>query len=429
MALLCLGVVLLHAAADVLPDDPLVWVLTPVRLVLLAGLAAAFAGGATPGRIRNPPFDVAVGALLLAAAIATVAGGQDWSGWRGVLTAIGAFYLATAVQRSALASPAAVGLLALACVAVAAVVALRQFVAGTPTGFCRGAVNSLADVCGPGTLIRAVGTFGNPNLLAAFLVLALPLAAFGSAVLADRSSRLFGTAIVVLAAVAVLLTGSRGGVLGAVAGAGAALVLARPTRGRLIAAAAALAAVIGAFVLAAAGGSVGVRQDVWAAAGQLVVTHPLGVGPGRAGALIADLVPGDEDLQHAHNMWLNVAVESGWLGLAAMLAVTVLAGVGAVRAARRGSRAAVALGAGFAGFAVLAVVDHPAGSSRIALAMWLVLGLLAAETARRPAPRRPAGAASDPDVEQTVGLHPHRPPPAPRRSAGQPPGMTGQPPS
>ncbi|QYN39022.1 hypothetical protein K1T35_18575 [Pseudonocardia sp. DSM 110487] len=41
------------------------------------------------------------------------------------------------------------------------------------------------------------GTFANPNLLAAFLVLLLPLAAVGSSALAERASRMLGTGVVV----------------------------------------------------------------------------------------------------------------------------------------------------------------------------------------------------------------------------------------
>jgi hypothetical protein len=75
-------------------------------------------------------------------------------------------------------------------------------------------------------------------------------------------------------------------------------------------------------------------------------------------------------------MWLNWAVETGVPGLAAMLAITVGAGLLAVRAARGGSVAGAAVGAGLAGFAVMALADHPANAIRISLAMWAVLALV-----------------------------------------------------
>ena len=132
------------------------------------------------------------------------------------------------------------------------------------------------------------------------------------------------------------------------------------------------------FVVAAEG-SLGVREDVWTAALRVAAAHPLGVGPGAGGALIAAEVRREEAIQHAHNMWLHYAVEYGLLGLAAALAVTALAAIGAVLLARRGSGAAAALGAGLAGYTVIALFDHPANAVRMSVVLWLVLGLLAAD--------------------------------------------------
>jgi hypothetical protein len=180
IALLCLAVVLLDAGVDLLPDEPVVWIVTPVRLLVGVGLVAAVVGMGSPLRLWTV-LDAAVAGLVLASALATMAAGQDWSGWRAVVTAIAAYYLAVAVRRSSFGSPGVIGLLALTGCALAAISAVRQGLAGEATGFCRGAANATADTCGPGALIRVTGTFSNPNLLAAFLVLLLPLAAVGSA--------------------------------------------------------------------------------------------------------------------------------------------------------------------------------------------------------------------------------------------------------
>jgi len=385
VAVLCLAAVLAEATADVLPDAPLVGVVTPVRLVLAVGLVAVWVAGTDPVRMRTW-LDPAVALLVVAAAVATVVAGQDWAPWRGVLTTAAVFYLAVGVRRAVPGSWPACGLLALVATGVAGPAAARQSAGGTATGFCRGAFVDSADVCGPDAVIRAVGTFSNPNLLAAFLVLLLPLAAAGSAALADRSSRLVGTGVVAFGYAAVLLTASRGGVLAALAGITAFLVLQQPTRRRLLLAG--TVGVLGVGVLALVShGSVGVRGDIWGAALRIVAAHPLGVGPGRAGPMLDAAIPGPEAFQHAHDLWLNWAVEAGVPGLVAVLAVTVVAGVVAVLAARRGSRAAVACGAGLAGFAVMSLADDPANAIRVSLALWAVLGLLAAEM--RPG-RQPA---------------------------------------
>jgi hypothetical protein len=376
VALLCLMAVLLEAATDLLPDEPITWVVTPVRLVLGIGLVAATVAGVRPRQWRTP-LDVPIAGLVLATAVATVVAGQPWPGWRAVLTAVAAYYLVVGVRRAMPGSDAALGLLALVAVAAAATAATRQVASDIATGFCRGAIDGSADFCGPDTAIRATGTFANPNLLAAFLVLLLPIAAAGSMTLADRASRLVGTAAVVLGYAAVLLTGSRGGVVAAVAGAAVFVALRGPgPRVRIALVVGAVTALAGALLLLVTGASVGVRADVWTAAVRLVGTHPLGVGPGRAGPLLDAAVTGDEAFQHAHNMWLNWAVETGVPGLAAMLAITVGAGLLAVRAARGGSVAGAAVGAGLAGFAVMALADHPANAIRISLAMWAVLALV-----------------------------------------------------
>lgn len=404
VALLCLAAVLLEATADLLPDDPVAWVLTPVRLVLGAGLVAVAVAGVRPGAWRTP-LDPAIALLLLAAAVATVVAGHEWSAWRGVLTAVAVYYLVVGVRRALPDSGPALGLLALVGVAVAGTIAARQAAGGIATGFCRGALDGSADACDPGAMIRVVGTFSNPNLLAAFLVLLLPVAAAGSAVLADRSSRLLGTAVVVIGYAAVLLTASRGGILAAVVGAAAFVVLRvpRPRRTlrrhdtlylRLAASGAVAAAAVGVLVMAS-GGSAGVRADVWTAAVRLVVANPLGVGPGRAGALLDAAIPGDEAFQHAHDLWLNWAVEAGVSGLLAVLAITAGAAVIAVRGARPGSDQggstwAAAAGAGLVGFAVMSLADHPANAVRLSLALWAVLALVAVEAPARASGRRHA---------------------------------------
>ena len=377
VALLSLAAVVLEATAGILPDDPVVGQLTPVRLVLGVGLVALWVGGCGPARWRTP-FDLAIVVLLVATGVATVAAGQDWAPWRGVLTAVAAFYLAVGVRRAVPGSWPAFGLLALACVAVAGTAAAHQAATGIATGFCRGALDASADVCGPDAVVRSVGTFSNPNLLAAFLVLMLPVAAAGSAALADRPSRLVGAGLVAVGYAAVLLTASRGGVFAALAGLAAFLVLLRPTRRRLLMSGA-VGVLGGGLLVAVSGGSVGVRGDIWAAAVRVVGHHPLGVGPGRAGPALDAAIPGPEAFRHAHDLWLNWAVEAGVPGLLGALAVTVVAAVVAVRAARRGSAVAVGCGAGLAGFAAISVADDPANALRISLALWAVLGMLAAE--------------------------------------------------
>lgn len=427
IALVCLAAVLLEAAADVLPDEPVFWVVTPVRLVILAGLAAVLLGGLRPNALRTV-LDPAVLLLVVAAVLATVLGGQSGAPLRGLLTAVGAFYLAVGVRRAVPGSGPAIGLLALVAVAIAGGTAARQAAAGTATGYCRGQLDGTAGGCEPDALIRAVGTFANPNLLAAFLVLLVPLALAGAVGLADRSSRVLAVALVAVGYTGVLVSFSRGGILAAAAGVGVLVVLHRLTRARLLVSATAAALVAGVIV-ALSGGSVGIRSEVWTATVGLVVDNPLGVGLGRAGPLLDARIVGDEEFQHAHNLWLNWAAEAGLPGLLAVLALTVLVALVGIRAARDGSAVATAGVAGLAGLAVMSLADHPSNAIRISLALWLVLGLVAAEgparwlpgSAARWLPGTDGPARRLPGDAATAGAHrrdPAQPSAATRSRAG-----------
>jgi O-antigen ligase len=137
-----------------------------------------------------------------------------------------------------------------------------------------------------------------------------------------------------------------------------------------------LAGLVAVFALAA-GGSAGIRADVWDAAVGSLAGNPLGVGLGRAGAVISERMPGGEPVQHAHNLWLNWAVEAGHPGLLAIVALTV-AVVVTLRRVRCRSGFAAASTAGLLGLATICLVDHPTNSLRVASAVRVVLGLLAA---------------------------------------------------
>ncbi|MDO5628751.1 MAG: hypothetical protein Q4G43_10555, partial [Mobilicoccus sp.] len=177
VALLALALVMLHAVADILPDAPLFWIVTPLRLVIVVGLVALLFAHRSDRQVRwRMPFDVCALVLVVAAAIpAHLYGG--WPQWRGFVTAVAVGYLALGLIRRAPDAWPALGLVSMASVATAALAGLRQTINDIPTGFCRGALDGSADACGnDGVFYRALGTFGNPNLLAGFLLLITPLA-------------------------------------------------------------------------------------------------------------------------------------------------------------------------------------------------------------------------------------------------------------
>jgi hypothetical protein len=220
-------------------------------------------------------------------------------------------------------------------------------------------------------------TVGTVNAVALYLELLVPIAVWLS--WQRWRSRPFSTALAALGAVALLVTGSRGAWLGAVAGAvvlavlvwrGADIPISRlgSPRARLMAG---VGVAVGAillvptFVTRMLSGDAG-RIELWSAAWSMFTSSPLvGVGPGAWPSLRAFTPISDDNLAvlaTSHNSILQVLAESGVIGLlAAGWFVVTVAGVGsrAVTGGRDlGDRlaASVAL-ASLAAAAVHSVVD------------------------------------------------------------------------
>lgn len=138
------------------------------------------------------------------------------------------------------------------------------------------------------------------------------------------------------------------------------------------------------------------RLDLWRVATEMFAQRPLvGMGPGSFKEIYFQtglVVPG-ETLQHAHNLYLHVAAETGIVGLLA-LGWLVLAGVLATAAAwRQGDRKNAA--AGTALIVMLAVhgtFDYVYWiPSVVLLTLWTARVLFHDEPADRPARRSRAG--------------------------------------
>jgi putative inorganic carbon (HCO3(-)) transporter len=360
--------------------------------------------------------DVPVGALLGAATASTVLGGWSLAPLRGLLTTIGAYYLVVALRRIQPGLPEIFAVLALVAVATAGTAAITQASENIPTGFCRS--TTLGDVpCGTGALVRAIGTFADPNLLAAFLLLFMPFAMLATAMVPDRA-RVAVTTVVVIGYGAVLMTYSRAGF---VAGAAGLLVLAvahwRPRMLdrrslHLLAALGAAGMVVASLLIAVASQTtsvLGTRGLVWGKAIEMATAHPLGVGLGRAGVALSVRTAGGHAVAHAHNLWLNWLVETGAAGMIALTAVTTISVVSAAELARRGSITGRAGLAALTGFLLMNMVDHPTNVTRMATALWAVLGLVMGEM---PARWRDAPKIGTPEAPGRATPSPPEAPPA-----------------
>lgn len=380
LPLVAVALLVLDATVLLLPHDPLVWRLTLPRLVVLAGFAAVLASGARLRHLRTR-LDLPIGVLVLSGVLTTVLGRHDAAPLRALLTGVAFYYLCVAVLRTDPAAGRALVGVALVTAVIAGAVALAQVQAGTSTGFCRSL--SLRDVsCRSGGLVRATGTFPNPNLLAAAVVLLAPIGALAARGARQRGERAVLLLLLALPYAGLLVTYSRGAYLAAAAGAvGLGLVHLAGGRGRRRAVTVTLGLIslllgLAAAILLVSGAGPGVRGQLWGAALRAAGAHTqAGVGLGRAGQVISAAVPGPREFAHAHNLWLHWFLETGLLGLLGALLLTGLALLTAARLAARASAVGSAALAALTGFFVLSLTDHPANSSRIATLLWFVLAL------------------------------------------------------
>ena len=216
---------------------------------------------------------------------------------------------------------------------------------------------------------RAYATFGQPNPFAGYLELTVPLlvAAGAGSLVSRKIGRGFGGPLAlacggaaVLGSAALVLTQSRSGWLGGLVGIGAVVLV----LGGLRWAVPALAmVVIVALIVTPVGDRLATgawdgwrtlrseehsagrtfateeRLAHWRAALRMARAQPLlGVGAGNFSARFREFTSGERfrvSRGHAHNAYLQVAAQTGLLGLAAYLALLATAGFRLVRALRR----------------------------------------------------------------------------------------------
>ena len=213
---------------------------------------------------------------------------------------------------------------------------------------------------GASTVDRLSGTIGDPNQLAALLVIGFVLGC-GLAITSPRSSiaRLAACVGGGISMLGLLLTVSRGGLVSFGAGIIAAILLARGYRTVMLVGALTLAfTVFGYFHylapptarqhLSAADGGAG-RTDVWRVGWRMVEAHPVeGVGAGNFGTASLHYLarPGIlrtateivESPKVAHNLYLSFLAEFGVVGLSLFLIVVVSSLGAGVRAASEFAR-------------------------------------------------------------------------------------------
>jgi len=389
-------------ALALLVVDPFAWAhdlgptqITLGKAVLLGVIAGLIARRASLAALRAPDVRPLVGgalAIVVATALTAIPGVYVDAVARETLKALeyalafGAAAVAIAARDGA--DDDATRAAVLATTAAVCVLALAQEVTGAPSG---------AIVQGH-TIARIAGPLEGPNQLAGFLDLAIPFALV-SALDATRF-RAAARAILVLAVATDLLTLSRSGLLGAVAG--VACVLALRARGAALSREFAVGSAATIAVLAALAGAfgfvsrfsdfgdvsrengLGTRSELWGAALRLWSTDPaLGIGAGNYELALprADLIG---VRTHANSLYLQSLAEGG-IALLAAVAWTIVAALAlCLRGAAR-SPVLLAIGAGTLALAVHSVFDDLTFFPKVGEFWWVLLGIAAGTSAPRPA--------------------------------------------
>ncbi len=359
----------LEAAFDVLPNDPLTGTVTLGRLLLVVGLVGVVVAGARLHDFRTG-LDIPIALLLVAAAATTARGGWDGAPLRFLVTVLATYYLVVATLRVVPASRLALALVALASVAGVAATGIGQVAEGDFTGFYRDGLEPITSTIErPDLQVRATGTFVNPNLLAAFIALTLPIGALAVRRMRDPGLRWGAAALGALSLVGLLLTFSRGAVIAVLVGA-LVLILVMPqlraARRPAVWAAGGFAVVLAIAALATGGRAIGGfgRPEAWRLALDAAAEDRLsGVGLGRVGDVMNALGDGDETFAHAHNLWLNWLAEAGPLAVVAMAFVAFWLVAEGVRLARAGIVAPAAALAALVAFFLMST-GRPPGELR-----------------------------------------------------------------
>lgn len=393
LPLLVVAVLLVSTAADILPGDTIVGVgevqLNLARILILVGLLAVVASRG----LTVEPFRAHAGLpLLLLVAVAFVSTHKwgTYPRYRFLVEGVALFYLTYAVIRMRADARDALALLGLVAVGIAAFAAIAQVSQGVETGFYRSGCTPVTLRPGlpppSGSLTRATGTFANPNILAGFLLLILPIGALAAGVLARaRSSWLPLVVVMTGGYLALVFTFSRAAVLIALATVGAGIWISQVEYRRyLILVLVAMAAAV-VFLASSCGSEATAgygRGEEWRETLEVIKANPVwGVGLGRLGAVL-HARNAASTAQHAHNLFLTWWAEAGPGALVAWAWLALLLLWRSLRGALAGDTAAMAAFVALLAFFGFSMLDHPANVDRVAMAFWIVAGVAAATGVR-----------------------------------------------
>jgi len=118
----------------------------------------------------------------------------------------------------------------------------------------------------------------------------------------------------------------------------------------------------------------GGRSTIWRIGAELAAEYPLGIGYHNSGILreFAPEIPAE--LKHFHNNLLNIAAETGWLGVSVF--VWLLVEVLRICFRDRMAPLHVSIGAAVISWQVAGLVEYNFGDSEVTIVFWVLLGLI-----------------------------------------------------
>ncbi|MFN4896710.1 MAG: O-antigen ligase family protein [Pseudomonadota bacterium] len=124
----------------------------------------------------------------------------------------------------------------------------------------------------------------------------------------------------------------------------------------------------------------GGRSTIWRIGAELLSEYPLGIGYHNSGILREFALEIPPELKHFHNNLLNIAAETGWLGLIVFIWFLCLI----VKSSFRDCLAPlyVAIGAAIVSWQVAGLVEYNFGDSEVTIVIWVLMGVLLQREAR-----------------------------------------------
>ncbi|HXC75627.1 MAG TPA: O-antigen ligase family protein [Candidatus Acidoferrum sp.] len=413
LGVICVGAFLLPIVVLWSTNDPVILpklLAARLLILLLAGLFIArwFRGQV---KVRRTPLDLPIAAYVASAGVSTLfaANGNlavfgSYGRVEGLLT-IATYAALFWLSVQSVSSPVQGRTVLRAILGgafVVSVIAVLQAVAG---GLTVGPTSSVA---------HASATFGNSNVLAAYLAMALPLGVNEYVRAGSTSDRILAGNVVAVMAIALVLTFGRGGWGGGAVGIMIVIATARPSPRRVMVMAGAGAGLVTAILLATAAlgaggvpiaqsatarllslldptaGTGAIRLHIWKDTLGMIASRPLvGYGPDNFGLVFPRFQTGSWSplqIDESHSELLQVVATQGFLGLAAF-AWLCIAFARLWWSGRNETLASGVLGAGVAYLLTLLVNFSTVPA---ALPFWIFLGaasvILQSDAAPRPEP-------------------------------------------